>query len=158
MKILKVLWHVRSGLVLLFKFICKLIIFIEIIHCLRKGEHWLNNFHWCLTSFWTYIGQTIELKSLSLRWLDMLVIIFHTLYNFNYWRIRVSVSQVSSFDTSAKPTGESEKLSVPKMPKKFHQKDFILWKDSMHRDFTVNRYLFIFCSLKKMELNLISVL
>ncbi|XP_055803338.1 uncharacterized protein LOC129872376 isoform X2 [Solanum dulcamara] len=50
--------------------------------------------------------------------------------------------QVSSFDTRAKLTGESEKLSVPKMPKKFHQKDFILWKDSMHRDFTVNSLFF----------------
>ncbi|KAL3377797.1 hypothetical protein AABB24_003944 [Solanum stoloniferum] len=53
-----------------------------------------------------------------------------------------SIVEVSSFDTGAKPTGASEKLSVPKMPKKFHQKDFILWKDSMHRDFTVNSLFF----------------
>ncbi|XP_006340829.1 uncharacterized protein [Solanum tuberosum] len=53
-----------------------------------------------------------------------------------------SIVEVSSFDTRAKPTGASEKLSVPKMPKKFHQKDFILWKDSMHRDFTVNSLFF----------------
>ncbi|KAG5623196.1 hypothetical protein H5410_008414 [Solanum commersonii] len=72
--------------------------------------------------------------------------------------INASIVEVSSFDTKAKPTGESKKLSIPKMPKKFHQKDFILWKDSMHRDFTVNRYLFIFCSLEKMELNLVSIL
>ncbi|KAL3345844.1 hypothetical protein AABB24_024670 [Solanum stoloniferum] len=53
-----------------------------------------------------------------------------------------SIVEVSSFDTRGKPTGASEKLSVPKMPKKFHQKDFILWKDSMHRDFTVNSLFF----------------
>ncbi|KAH0701193.1 hypothetical protein KY284_015408 [Solanum tuberosum] len=56
--------------------------------------------------------------------------------------INGSIVEVSSFDTKAKPTGESKKLSIPKMPKKFHQKDFILWKDSTHRDFTVNSLFF----------------
>ncbi|XP_004232557.1 uncharacterized protein [Solanum lycopersicum] len=56
--------------------------------------------------------------------------------------IKGSIVEVSSFDTKAKPIGESKKLPIPKMPKKFHQKDFILWKDSMHRDFTVNSLFF----------------
>lgn len=50
--------------------------------------------------------------------------------------------EVSSFDTRAKLTGKSEKLSVREMPEKFHQKDFILWRDTMQRDFTVNSLFF----------------
>ncbi|MCE0482070.1 hypothetical protein HAX54_040461 [Datura stramonium] len=56
--------------------------------------------------------------------------------------INGSIVEVSSFDTVAKQTGKREKLFVPKMPKEFHQKDFILWKNSTHRDFTVNSLFF----------------
>ncbi|PHU26847.1 hypothetical protein BC332_05179 [Capsicum chinense] len=53
-----------------------------------------------------------------------------------------SIVEVSSFGTAAKQTGKREKHFVPKMPKEFHQKDFIIWKDSMRRDFTVNSLFF----------------
>ncbi|XP_047251328.1 uncharacterized protein LOC107838811 isoform X2 [Capsicum annuum] len=46
--------------------------------------------------------------------------------------------EVSSFGTAAKQTRKREKHFVPKMTKEFHQKDFIIWKDSMHRYSTVN--------------------
>ncbi|XP_047251330.1 uncharacterized protein LOC107838811 isoform X4 [Capsicum annuum] len=47
-------------------------------------------------------------------------------------------NKVSSFGTAAKQTRKREKHFVPKMTKEFHQKDFIIWKDSMHRYSTVN--------------------
>ncbi|XP_060194745.1 uncharacterized protein LOC132623946 [Lycium barbarum] len=53
-----------------------------------------------------------------------------------------SIVEVSSFDTVAKQTGKREEHFVPKMPRGFRQKDFILWKNSMHRDFTVNSLFF----------------
>nr|XP_016489298.1 PREDICTED: uncharacterized protein LOC107809219 [Nicotiana tabacum] len=56
--------------------------------------------------------------------------------------VKGSIVEVSSFDTVAKQTGKREELSIPKMPKGFHQKDFILWKNSIHRDFTVNSLFF----------------
>ncbi|OIT21718.1 PREDICTED: uncharacterized protein LOC109218546 isoform X1 [Nicotiana attenuata] len=56
--------------------------------------------------------------------------------------VKGSVVEVSSFDTVAKQTGKREELFIPKMPKGFHKKDFILWKNSMHRDFTVNSLFF----------------
>ncbi|KAK4347593.1 hypothetical protein RND71_033932 [Anisodus tanguticus] len=56
--------------------------------------------------------------------------------------VHSSIVEVSSFDTVAKQTGKREKPFVSKMPKGFHQKDFILWKNSMHRDFTVNSLFF----------------
>ncbi|XP_016451893.1 uncharacterized protein LOC107776501 isoform X1 [Nicotiana tabacum] len=56
--------------------------------------------------------------------------------------VKGSVIEVSSFDTVAKNAEKEEEIFVPKMPKGCDQKDFILWKNSMHRDFTINSLFF----------------
>jgi hypothetical protein len=52
------------------------------------------------------------------------------------------LQQVSSFDTVAKHTEEKEKekdvISL-QMPRGCDEKDFIRWRNSLGRDFTVNR-------------------
>ncbi|KAJ8531428.1 hypothetical protein K7X08_026862 [Anisodus acutangulus] len=53
-----------------------------------------------------------------------------------------SVVEVSSFDTVAKHAEKEEELFDPKMPQGCAQKDFILWKNSMQRDFTINSLFF----------------
>ncbi|CAN4109786.1 unnamed protein product [Withania somnifera] len=53
-----------------------------------------------------------------------------------------SIVEVSSFDTVAKHAAMEEELFVPKIPKGCAQKDFILWNNSMHRDFTINSLFF----------------
>ncbi|KAM3306355.1 hypothetical protein P3S67_013225 [Capsicum chacoense] len=53
-----------------------------------------------------------------------------------------SVVEVSSFDTVAKHSEKEEECFVPKMPKGCAEKDFILWNNSMHRDFTINSLFF----------------
>ncbi|KAK4733310.1 hypothetical protein R3W88_007571 [Solanum pinnatisectum] len=52
--------------------------------------------------------------------------------------VKGSIVEVSSFDTVAKHAEKEEAPLVPKMPKGCPEKDFILWNNSMHRDFTIN--------------------
>ncbi|XP_055828361.1 uncharacterized protein LOC129896470 isoform X3 [Solanum dulcamara] len=56
--------------------------------------------------------------------------------------VKGSIVEVSSFDTVAKHAEKEEEPFVPKMPKGCPQKDLILWKNSMHRDFTINSLFF----------------
>ncbi|XP_059284416.1 uncharacterized protein LOC132037810 isoform X3 [Lycium ferocissimum] len=53
-----------------------------------------------------------------------------------------SIVEVSSFDTVAKHAEKEEEHFDSKMPEGCAQKDFILWKNSMQRDFTVNSLFF----------------
>lgn len=62
--------------------------------------------------------------------------------------------QVSSFDTVAKHAEKEEAPLVPEIPKGCPEKDFILWNNSMHRDFTINRYLLFCIFLKGVELKM----
>lgn len=48
--------------------------------------------------------------------------------------------QVSSFATMAKTDKEKEEFPLRSMPKGCDRKDIARWRNSMHRDFTVNRY------------------
>lgn len=48
--------------------------------------------------------------------------------------------QVSSFATVAKTDKEKEEFPLRSMPKGCDRKDIARWRNSMHRDFTVNRY------------------
>ncbi|KAL9993314.1 putative polynucleotide adenylyltransferase [Helianthus debilis subsp. tardiflorus] len=54
--------------------------------------------------------------------------------------IKGSVIEVSSFKTLAKHSENKEKFLVSQMPRGCDKSDLNLWKNSMHRDFTVNRY------------------
>ncbi|XP_049394306.1 uncharacterized protein LOC125858543 isoform X2 [Solanum stenotomum] len=56
--------------------------------------------------------------------------------------VKGSIVEVSSFDTVAKHAEKEEAPLVPKMPKGCPEKDFILWNNSMHRDFTINSLFF----------------
>ncbi|KAF3627984.1 hypothetical protein FXO37_29589 [Capsicum annuum] len=69
-----------------------------------------------------------------------------------------SVVEVSSFDTVAKHSEKEEECFVPKMPKGCAEKDFILWNNSMHRDFTINSGLYISSfSMRKVDRILLTV-
>ncbi|KAI3794320.1 hypothetical protein L1987_36949 [Smallanthus sonchifolius] len=57
-------------------------------------------------------------------------------------RIKGSVIEVSSFKTLAKHSEEKEKFLVSQMPRGCNKSDLSLWKNSMHRDFTVNSMFF----------------
>ncbi|XP_048128546.1 uncharacterized protein LOC115736474 isoform X2 [Rhodamnia argentea] len=57
-------------------------------------------------------------------------------------RIKGSVVEVSSFKTMAKRAEGKEKVIFSCMPSGCSEKDFILWKDSVHRDFTINSLFF----------------
>nr|XP_043633434.1 uncharacterized protein LOC122604625 [Erigeron canadensis] len=52
--------------------------------------------------------------------------------------IKGSVVEVSSFDTLGKGAEGKEKFLVSQMPKVRDKLDLIRWKNSMHRDFTIN--------------------
>ncbi|GMN28742.1 hypothetical protein TIFTF001_002147 [Ficus carica] len=56
--------------------------------------------------------------------------------------IRGSVTEVSSFDTVAKQDEEKEELPFSKAPQGCGRKDFILWRNSLKRDFTINSLFF----------------
>lgn len=53
-------------------------------------------------------------------------------------------NQVSSFETAAKNGKEKQKTIFSQMPPGCDKKDFVRWRDSMRRDFTINRLLLIF--------------
>ncbi|CAH9094827.1 unnamed protein product [Cuscuta epithymum] len=52
--------------------------------------------------------------------------------------IRGTVVEVSSFDTVSQQVEKSKNSFVPKMPKRCDEKDVYRWRNSMHRDFTIN--------------------
>ncbi|KAM0053439.1 putative polynucleotide adenylyltransferase [Helianthus debilis subsp. tardiflorus] len=56
--------------------------------------------------------------------------------------IKGPVIEVSSFKTLAKDSEEKEKFIVSQMPRGCDNFDLNLWKNSMHRDFTVNSLFF----------------
>ncbi|KAI3722898.1 hypothetical protein L2E82_34079 [Cichorium intybus] len=56
--------------------------------------------------------------------------------------IKGSVIEVSSFKTLAKHSEDKEKFLVSQMPRNCDKTDLKLWKNSMHRDFTVNSLFF----------------
>ncbi|KAJ9172580.1 hypothetical protein P3X46_015797 [Hevea brasiliensis] len=56
--------------------------------------------------------------------------------------IRSSVVEVSSFETVAKHAEEKEKVLLSQMPSGSDKKDFVCWRNSMHRDFTINSLFF----------------
>ncbi|KAM4118594.1 hypothetical protein ACJW30_02G215600 [Castanea mollissima] len=56
--------------------------------------------------------------------------------------IKGTVIEVSSFDTVAKHDEEKEKFLSLQMPKDCNEKDFIRWRNSMCRDFTINSLFF----------------
>ncbi|KVI08731.1 Poly A polymerase, head domain-containing protein, partial [Cynara cardunculus var. scolymus] len=53
-----------------------------------------------------------------------------------------SVIEVSSFKTSAKHSEDKEKFLVSQVPRGCDRSDLNLWKNCMHRDFTVNSLFF----------------
>ncbi|XP_018852015.1 uncharacterized protein LOC109014131 isoform X2 [Juglans regia] len=56
--------------------------------------------------------------------------------------IKGSVIEVSSFDTVAERAGEKEKVFSLKVPKGCDENDFIRWRNSICRDFTINALFF----------------
>ncbi|KAJ6682354.1 POLYNUCLEOTIDE ADENYLYLTRANSFERASE FAMILY PROTEIN [Salix koriyanagi] len=56
--------------------------------------------------------------------------------------VKGSVIEVSSFETSAQQCQEKEKALLSKMRGSCDEKDFLLWKNSMQRDFTINSLFF----------------
>jgi hypothetical protein len=52
----------------------------------------------------------------------------------------IVLQQVSSFDTVAKHDEEKEKVLSLQKPRGCDEKDFIRWRNSMCRDFTINRH------------------
>ncbi|KAL4577765.1 hypothetical protein LXL04_013878 [Taraxacum kok-saghyz] len=56
--------------------------------------------------------------------------------------IKGSVIEVSSFKTLAKHSEDKEKFLVSQTPRNCDKTDLKLWKNSMHRDFTVNSLFF----------------
>ncbi|XP_050367819.1 uncharacterized protein LOC126786132 [Argentina anserina] len=55
--------------------------------------------------------------------------------------IKGSVVEVSSFDTVSKDC-DTDEVTFSQMPKGCDRKDFIRWRNSMHRDFTINSLFF----------------
>ncbi|KAJ6829162.1 putative poly(A) polymerase I [Iris pallida] len=53
-----------------------------------------------------------------------------------------SMVEVSSFETVPMGANKRRKFQLSQMPKSCDKKDFVRWKDSMRRDFTVNGLLF----------------
>ncbi|XP_065856320.1 uncharacterized protein [Euphorbia lathyris] len=53
-------------------------------------------------------------------------------------QIKDSVVEVSSFKTRAEHSKDNENQQLPKMPVGCDENDFICWRDSIHRDFTIN--------------------
>ncbi|XP_058187293.1 uncharacterized protein LOC131304175 isoform X3 [Rhododendron vialii] len=56
--------------------------------------------------------------------------------------VRGSVVEVSSFETAAKNGKEKQKTIFSQMPPGCDKKDFVRWRDSMRRDFTINSLFF----------------
>ncbi|KAB5556690.1 hypothetical protein DKX38_007599 [Salix brachista] len=56
--------------------------------------------------------------------------------------VKGSVIEVSSFETSAQQCQEKEKALLSQMRGSCDEKDFLLWKNSMQRDFTINSLFF----------------
>lgn len=56
--------------------------------------------------------------------------------------VRGSVIEVSSFGTVGKHAEEKEKDILTKMPTGCNERDFIRWRNCMHRDFTINSLFF----------------
>ncbi|XP_027771462.1 uncharacterized protein LOC107014795 isoform X2 [Solanum pennellii] len=56
--------------------------------------------------------------------------------------VKGSIVEVSSLNTVAKHAEKEEAPLVPEIPKGCPEKDFILWNNSMHRDFTINSLFF----------------
>ncbi|XP_011022149.1 PREDICTED: uncharacterized protein LOC105124023 [Populus euphratica] len=56
--------------------------------------------------------------------------------------VKGSVIEVSSFETSAQQCQEKEKVLLSQMQRSCDEKDFLLWKNSMQRDFTINSLFF----------------
>lgn len=56
--------------------------------------------------------------------------------------VKGSVIEVSSFATVAKQHSDKEEVTFSQMPKGCNKKDFIRWRNSMHRDFTINSLFF----------------
>ncbi|XP_021760031.1 uncharacterized protein LOC110724849 [Chenopodium quinoa] len=52
--------------------------------------------------------------------------------------VRGSEVEVSSFETVTSQDGEKEEAHLPKMPKGYDEKDLMRWRNSLHRDFTIN--------------------
>ncbi|CAK7355527.1 unnamed protein product, partial [Dovyalis caffra] len=52
--------------------------------------------------------------------------------------IKGSAIEVSSFETAAKQSQEKEKFLLSQMPRSCDEKDCRRWRNSMHRDFTIN--------------------
>lgn len=52
--------------------------------------------------------------------------------------IKGSIIEVSSFETVAKHSDGKETVTSCQIPKKCDKKDLIRWRNSMHRDFTIN--------------------
>ncbi|XP_024983201.1 uncharacterized protein LOC112519335 [Cynara cardunculus var. scolymus] len=56
--------------------------------------------------------------------------------------IKGSVVEVTSFDTLAKDAEGKEKFLISHMPRGSDKLDLVRWKNSMHRDFTINSLFF----------------
>ncbi|XP_038904059.1 uncharacterized protein LOC120090455 [Benincasa hispida] len=56
--------------------------------------------------------------------------------------IKGSITEVSSFETVAEHADGKERVTSSKTPKKCDKKDLIRWRNSMHRDFTINSLFF----------------
>ncbi|KAJ6413366.1 hypothetical protein OIU84_006210 [Salix udensis] len=56
--------------------------------------------------------------------------------------VKGSAIEVSSFETSAQQCQEKEKALLSQMRGSCDEKDFLLWKNSMQRDFTINSLFF----------------
>ncbi|XP_071707087.1 uncharacterized protein [Rutidosis leptorrhynchoides] len=68
-------------------------------------------------------------------------------------RLKGTVFEVSSFKTLAKNSEAKEKFLVSRMPRGCDKSDLNLWKNSMHRDFTVNSLFFDPLSYKIYDYN-----
>ncbi|XVF59888.1 hypothetical protein PTKIN_Ptkin07bG0312100 [Pterospermum kingtungense] len=56
--------------------------------------------------------------------------------------IKGSIIEVSSFETVTKQNNDKEKALSSLTPKRCNEKDLIRWRNSMHRDFTINSLFF----------------
>lgn len=52
--------------------------------------------------------------------------------------------KVSSFETVAKDSEGKETALSSQIPKKCDKNDLLRWRNSMHRDFTINRSIFYY--------------
>uniref|UniRef100_A0A7C9EV59 Polynucleotide adenylyltransferase n=1 Tax=Opuntia streptacantha TaxID=393608 RepID=A0A7C9EV59_OPUST len=52
--------------------------------------------------------------------------------------VKGAAVEVSSFETVARDAKEKEDIQLSKVPKGYDEKDLMLWKNAMNRDFTIN--------------------